>query len=169
MRFKKVVLAAFAVLVCLGVNFTGAAAANAAQVPPAQPNIILWRHENVVNLSSFSTTNYSNPLTYCVAGSPGISCSISTTVSATRSIGVSLGVTVATVAAQLSIGSSSTVSVSVSCTSGPLQTGQRLYAYPEGTKFNYRIRVTQNYAPTDTTSGPLTAFSPNGAIFCRVE
>jgi hypothetical protein len=38
MRFKKVVLAAFAVLVCLGVNFTGAAAANAAQVPPAIPH-----------------------------------------------------------------------------------------------------------------------------------
>lgn len=161
------ITAVLAVLfVAATVSISGATAASA---EPSHPNILLWHHKKVINESHYTTTNYANKLAYCYAGSAGVSCSISKTVGATVTIGTSLGMSRGAVAGQLSITSARTTSVTVGCQSPPLKANQQFAAYPRGKRSNYKIQVTQNYAPTSETSGALTSFAPDGGITCRVE
>ncbi|HEU5223831.1 MAG TPA: hypothetical protein VFU07_09160 [Candidatus Lumbricidophila sp.] len=112
--------------------------------------------------------NYSNRLTYCMAVTAGQTCQISQTFSVTRTIGVDLGYSREGVAAELSISSAATASVSVTCTSPVLGAGQRFEAYPIGTRYSYQIKKWGTMQPV-TYSGWLTAFNPNGGIACRVS
>lgn len=137
-------------------------------VTPNAVGPIVDVYQVVNKTSTTGYVNYAQKLTYCQSGTAGVSCTISSTYSATRTIGVSLGWTRAGVAAGLSISSASSVSVSVACTSPPLAAGQKFVAYPIGTRYSYRIYHYGTYI-TPTYSGYLTAFNPNGAIYCRVE
>ncbi|MEO8095181.1 MAG: hypothetical protein ABI632_09620 [Pseudolysinimonas sp.] len=113
------------------------------------------------------STNYSQRLTYCQVGTSGATCTISSSWSATRTIGLDLGVTRSVVAAGLSISSSGSKSVSVSCTSPVLNAGDRWSAYPKGSRYTYQVRKTTTYTtPPTSTSGVLNAFDPDGGVYC---
>lgn len=166
--FRKSVAVTLSVVMALTLGSVSSASASDGNA--GRPGILLWHHEELVNVSSISDiTNYGQSLGGCVAGSPGITCSISVAKSATRSISLALSVTRGFVAGPLGISSEASVSVSVSCSSPPLAVGQSFSAYPRGNRYYYRIHVTQNYAPTDQLSASLTAFSPNGRYYCVVK
>lgn len=125
-------------------------------------------YEIVNKTSSSGTVHYSDRLTYCQVGTSGSSCSITSQQSATRSVSVDLGWSRSGVAAGLSISSATTVSLAVTCASPSLLAGQIFAAYPTGTTFNYRIHHYGTYV-NSVYSPYLTAFNPDGGIYCRVE
>lgn len=93
-------------------------------------------------VSSSKTSNYvdtSRQIARCTIATAGLSCSINRTASATRTVEVGLGMSRAAVASQLGFSSATSVSVGVTCSSGPMKKGQSLVAYSVGSGHKYRI------------------------------
>lgn len=127
----------------------------------------------VVNQTS--TSNYvdrSREIARCSVATAGLSCSINKTSSATRTIDVALGISRGSVASSLGISDSTTVAVSVTCSSGALKKGQSLVAHSMGTRYTYKINKTvarSGVVLSSETSGWLYAFNPSSSgISCRV-
>jgi hypothetical protein len=111
----------------------------------------------------------SRELTRCMAGTSGTQCQLTRTYSATRSIDTSLGVSRSFVAAGLNIGSSTSVSTSVSC-SKTINAGHAFVAYAIGTRYSYRIQKVVSPRGGITYSGWLTAFNPSPtSTYCVVK
>ena len=144
--------------------------ASAADDPLNQPNVGAYPTVlSVINISrANNVVNYGNRIIYCGVGTTGTSCTISNTYSASRTIATSLGITRSAVAGSLSISDSYSQSVGVTCSSPPMSVGQKFAAYPYGTRLYYQVKKA-TYGYPDQYSGNLTAFSPNGSIYCRVE
>jgi len=152
-------------------HWCGRRSSTAATDAPASPDAggPIIPSYSLINISRYtSQVNFGQRLTYCGTGTSGTTCTISATYSATRSIGLDLGVTRSVVAAGLSISSAFSSSVSIGCQSPLLQVGQKWAAYPYGTLLYYNVKKSITYTQP-TTSVRLTPFSPDGAIFCRVE
>lgn len=119
--------------------------------------------------SSTKTTNFKDELTSCGASGPGIGCTLSRSVSADVSIGLTMGMSRSWIAAQLGITASSSITYTVSCnTTAALKHGQRLYAYPYGSRYTYRIDryVVKNKILSSRTA---SAFVPQkGQVTCRI-
>lgn len=99
----------------------------------------------------------------------GATCTIASGTTATVSIALSLGATRDGVAAGLGITGSSSVTVTVSCTSPVLSAGQTWYARPMGTYYTYKVKktTTVGFSSSSQTSGWLNAFKPYAsAISC---
>ncbi|PZE90772.1 hypothetical protein DEJ00_08420 [Curtobacterium sp. MCLR17_039] len=154
----------------VGLALTGAQTASAVPVH-TDSDIGTYTQRTVINKTSKHAYNKKDRLSYCDVSRTGATCTVSKSTTATRSIAVDLGITRSEVAGKLNISASSSVAISVSCTSPKLKKGERWSAYPNGTAFSYNIRST-TYRDTGviisgpTTSGKLHAFSPDGGIHC---
>jgi len=131
-----------------------------------------WTVYNVTNKKTVSSnyTNRAQQLGSCKAARAGTTCTISVTKAATRTVGLALGASRATVTAGLNISKSSTVSMSVSCSSPTLRAGQTYRAWPRGKRYSYQVwKTASNTAGVVTVSksGTLYAFDPGqNAITC---
>jgi len=122
---------------------------------------------SVVDISrQYNHIGYNKRITYCGVGSAGATCTLSLTTTVSRDIQLGMNLSRATVAASLSISSTTSRSVTVACTSPPMQPGQIWSAYPYGTRLTYRI-VTRTTASASYTNW-LYAFDPTGGIYCRL-
>ena len=122
---------------------------------------------SVVDVSrQYNFIGYNKRITYCGVGTAGATCTLSQSTTVSRDIQVGMNLTRGTVAASLSISSSSSRAVTVSCTSPAMQRGQIWSAYPYGTRLRYRI-VTRTTG-SSTYTGWLYAFDPTGGIYCRL-
>ena len=143
------------------------APAMAAGPPPDSPNATGGSVSSVVDISrQYNAIGYSKRITYCGVGTANATCTLSQNASVTRDIQVSASFSRDGIAGALGISSSSSVGVSVSCTSPALQPGQIWSAYPYGTRLSYRV-VTRTTGSV-TYSGWLSAFDPTGGIHCRL-
>lgn len=112
-------------------------------------------------------TKYSQPITSCGSASKHVTCSIGRTETIQRTIQLDMGITRNQVAASLGISASHSLTTQVSCNATRLKPGQRLWAYPFGTQYQYKIqRIT--WLGT-SKSNWLFAFNPRGAITCKVS
>lgn len=142
---------------------------------PAQADSIPSVKYAVVSHSKVTdVTDYSHRLGVCVAKSKGISCSISKGRTATRSIGAGFGVSAKFVAGELNISSSRAVTVSVGCSSVVLKKGQKLEAFPVGSKHRYKIRKQTHYTGSPTVSNEYSGwkytYNPyRTGITCRIS
>lgn len=93
-------------------------------------------HKNYINKSQV--------LGECRTVTAGQTCSFANATSSTRTVQVALGVSKGFVTGSLNISSATTVSVTVSCTSGVMKAGQRYRAWPIGTRYDYRIKRAWN-------------------------
>lgn len=104
-----------------------------------------------------------------VKGSPGTQMSISKSESATIEIGLALGASRSFVAGEISVSSSKTTEVTVSCQAKATKKKRYLVAYPEGTVHWYKIKsVTREQNKKVTKiSKFLRAFEPkSNAVNC---
>lgn len=128
----------------------------------------------VVNKTTLSTkyTDKSRQISRCTVYTTGGTCSISKGKSATRTIQTSLGITRNAVASSLSISAASTVSLTASCNSPVLKSGQSWVAWAQGTRYKYKVQTKvwvggKQQPGLGQTSGWLYAFNPNpGYISC---
>lgn len=145
----------------------GVGAASAADDPIPGTNATGGSVSSVVDISrQYNFIGYSKRITYCGVGTAGATCTLSISTTVSRDIQVGATLSRGTVAASLSISSSSSRSVTVACTSPPMQAGQIWSAYPYGTRLTYRI-VTRTTGSA-TYTGWLYAFDPTGGIYCRL-
>lgn len=146
-------------LLAMGVTF-GVFLTTAA---PAEARVYYY----VVNKSTVSTgyVRKAQVLASCQAVTSGTTCSISDSKSATRTIGLALDATRSFVAANLSISSSYTRTLTVTCNSPVMTAGQVFKAWPRGYLFQYRIK--KIYVGGGSISPYLNAFDPRG-IACGI-
>lgn len=132
----------------------------------AEAAAIRYQVFNVTSVASQVGTVFAD----CRVTTTGGVCTITKGRSASRDIQVSLGVSRSEVAANLSISSSTSVSVGVSCTSPTLKAGQVWKARSVGTRYYYNVRKQEGRASgkvptykwtTVATSGRLTAHNPS--------
>ena len=137
----------------------------------ADPAITVTSYEyKYVNVNKTPNwTNTSKQLGICKvhAGAGGGTCTISQNYTVNRSVDVSFGLTASNVAVGVGLGSSASVSGTVSWTSGVAPAGTTYKAWAVGTKVNFRIqkwKVVKAGGRTArtllATSGVLSAFSP---------
>lgn len=149
----------------------GQSISSARQAVPAGFGTITQR--KVVNKSK--TTNYvdkSRQIARCTIATAGLSCSINRTASATRTVNVGLGMSRDAISAQLGFSSATSVSVGVTCSSGPMKKGQSLVAYSVGSRHKYKVNkivARSGVVLSNETTGWLYAFNPYSAgISCQV-
>ncbi|GAA3526128.1 hypothetical protein AFL01nite_05330 [Aeromicrobium flavum] len=115
--------------------------------------------------------DWDHRLGVCSAGSDGVKCSITSGRTATRTIATSFGLSNDWVAGELNISSSSSQSVSVGCNTVTLKKGQKLEAYPLGSRHKYRIKKISWWpSRSETTlSGWKYTYNPyKTGIHCRI-
>lgn len=128
----------------------------------------------VIDKSKVSTGHIDYGQTLATCSGAGSACQINSTKSATRTVSLSLGVSRSVVTSSLGISNASTQSLSISCSSPTLKSGQIYKAHPRGERHRYKVRarsrmwVSPAWIDMGTeTSGWLYAFNSNG-IHCRV-
>ncbi len=101
-----------------------------------------WYEYKVVSYSKVTTNyvNYSQTIASCsnVPVTPTGTCDISRTRTANKTLFTSVGLSVSKVSASIGRGTSTTVSLSVQCTSAPGY--KKMDAYPKGTLYKVKVR-----------------------------
>jgi hypothetical protein len=179
MKIRRVILAAASLCAAATIVIgSGSAASASSSAQKAVTPVVAHPQGNtptrfttytVIDKSYVSNyVNKSSLIARCYA--VGGTCSISKGREASVSIGLSLGATRSEVAAGLSITASSSVSLTIGCTSPTLKSGESWSAYPIGRKYKYKVKAVNagpGGPPTTTTSGYLSAFSPySNQIYC---
>ena len=145
----------------------GVGAAHAADDPLLGTNATGGSVTSVVDISrQYNNIGYHKRITYCGVGTAGATCTLSKSTTVSRDIQLGMNLSRTFVAASLNISDSASKSVTVACTSPPMQPGQIWSAYPYGTRLTYRI-VTRTTASASYTNW-LYAFNPTGGIYCRL-
>jgi hypothetical protein len=168
-RLATIVISTLALAAVVLPTSSGAFAAVPSKTPPHG-----YTSYEVINKKTLSTDwdDKSQELGRCKSN--GGTCSIQRGETATRTIGLSLGVSRSVVAGSLNISASTAVTTTVGCTSPKLKKGQVWKAWPNGTRYSYKVKKTVNQPAgsgkrkiTTTTSGTLYAFSPRAnSISC---
>lgn len=115
--------------------------------------------------------DWDHRLGVCSAGSNGVKCSISVGKTATRTIGTGFGLSNDWVAGELNISSSTSQTVSVGCNTVTLKKGQKLEAYPLGSRHKYKIKKTKytmGHVETSHTGWRYTYNPYKTGIHCRI-
>lgn len=109
-------------------------------------------------------TNWGQVIASCKVVRDGTSCTITHSTSSTRTVSLDLGITRKDVSAKLGFSSSSSVGVSVSCTSGPMKKNSIFSAWPRGDRYRYKVErktyLNRGTQVLTNTSGWLYAFNP---------
>ena len=135
---------------------------------------LYYSYYTVVDKSVISTdwTDMSQIIATCKVSGSGTRCTINSGSTATITVSTSLGASVKTVSSSLGLSAGKSVTVSTSCTSPSLKSGQTYRAAAVGTRYRYKVqKVTRmdGRVVSKQTSGWLYAFKPNPTrIHCGV-
>ena len=143
-----------------------------ASISPATAGIHIITYKMIDHSKKTDVTDFSHRLGVCKAESNGTKCNISKGKTSTRSIDTSFGLSKGWVAGKLNISSSSSVTVTVGCSTVTLKKGQKLEAFPVGSKHKYKIRKRSdnNKRITYDTSGWRYTYNPYvTGIACRIS
>lgn len=136
--------------------------AHSTEAPPAetdaQPNSLFVWHRITDKSKTSNYVRRAQTLATCKAVTTGVTCTISKSASSTRTVQVGLGLKREDITSNLGFSSSSTVSVTVSCTSPKMSKGQVFKAFPLGDHHRYKV-VRESMIGTEKT-GWLYAFNP---------
>ncbi len=105
---------------------------------------VTYVHELVNRSKETYWTNKSQKLGFCYSENGG-TCTISKGTTSTRTFQGELEIPVKRIAAIIGISQSTSVSVSVSCTSPKLKKDQRWVAWPVGSNHKYKVKRTAYY------------------------
>ena len=127
----------------------------------------------VINAKRVSTsyTDYKQPIGSCSVGKKGGTCTIAAGRTATASISTSLGVSKSVISGTVGFSASTSYTITVSCSSPKLKSGESWTAWPTGDRWVYKVQKGWKYPPNtfvaEKTSGTLYAFKPHkNAIVC---
>ncbi|MBO9554891.1 hypothetical protein [Cellulomonas sp.] len=168
LRRRATLLLSALLLACTGL-VASSTVANAATAPSGTG---YWDHTVVrVKARYYNQVDFNHQIAR-VYQQPGQTASIASGKTATRTIQVGGGMTRSGIAANLSISSATSVTVTVGCNSVIPKGNTYLAAYPVGTQIYYEVVETWVSTPsnkrTEFSSGLLMAFNPTAnQIYCH--
>jgi hypothetical protein len=169
-RWRAGLLAGAIVTVALVSAPLSASASEAKPEPEVIRSAQVWTSYHVVNHTKTSNVVGTQIIGDCTVARNGGTCTITSGKTATRTIQLAFNVTRSAVASSLQISSSTSATISVACTSPPMNAGESWRAKPKGTKHFYKVREqtwAEDVVIASRTSAQLTAFNPSAtSIYC---
>ena len=156
--FKPVAVALAAAALSTGVHIIPT------EGSPYPPPIL--KRLTIVNKSSIGGQIGPHVFASCQVFMEGGTCTITTGLTVSKEVQLTFGMTWAAAVAQLGIGSSKSISTTVSCSSPALPAGSKWQAWPVGRKYFYNIRrqtIQAGRVLKTETSPRLTAFNPSAS------